>query len=619
MMDDLPESVAASSQQFAPKIGSASAYESDNLWSAGLVTEWAGGIGKGLAEEGFYFATADTLREEAVLPPLRRFTSLGDLIEGDPYDDHPLSNRFHWAEVGSQLFVVKGRTLYEWQDSITRFVRRLDVGVWATSIAYFDGYLHIAGKHGSTAGERDYIWVRPDDFSYGFDTPPDGIERPLIFHVFGGILYAVQDNNIYYTAGSDAVDGSYPDNPSTWAWEGPIKVGAYGDPITGIAGVMYQELGQRYVYVSTRSNLFVILPGDIPFGLAPWPSNEDANGVGMRTFYNKIFVPVGGDLFALQGNGDVLGSGVDNSRHGLPCSYAGDHYDVAAAPNFPFATIKATDGVSTVWANKASGWHHVLTLPKVEEPAGTFYSARYNRLFAGCESGQVIHCYLGNTTRGPRLDPAYRYDRQAVIDLGWYNGSLVEQNKYWHSVFVDVGCLTDETRVRVLYLSDADEDCDPCIEDDYSNWKMLGEITPQSQELLLGCNLSSKRIRIALVMDTEAPDVTPTVRAAGVRYTPKIISRKRWGLNVRLPIECLFDAVGAEIETYSQANYIAWMKSIESRDVPVSFTDLDGSSYQVLVQSSTQRKYNVGCDSAGNLEYDIDWSLTLVEACADQD
>ena len=615
-MDALPESVAAGANQFAPKVGSASEYESDILWSAGLVRAWDGGIGKALSEEGFYYAEANTMRHEVMLPALRRIAQLPDLQLEENDDDHPLSNRCHWAEVDGRIFVCKGRFLYEWQEEITRFVRRRQIDFIATSMAYFDGYLHIAGKRTAEPYDRFYYWVKIDDFAYGTDAPPTGVQMPLIFHVFGGLLYATQGNNVYYTAGSGQ-DETYPDAPHTWAWIGPIRVGSFDDEITGIAGLLYQELGQRYVYIATQSHLHVILPGDVPFGLTAWPSTDRLNGIGMKTFYNKIYVPIGGDLFAIQGNGDTLGVGVDNNNYGLPCGKVGTHYDVATAPNMPIATVKAFNGISTVWANKASGWHYLAKLPVGEKPNGTYYSATYGRLFVGTESGTVMHCYLGNLTRDPRLDPAYRFDPTGIIDLGWYNGALVEQVKYWHSAFCDAGNLTDETSVRLIYQWDQDDKGDLCAEDDYSNWAELGRLSYDQQELLIAnCTLASKRFRLAAILRTTDPTNTPVVRAMGVRYTPKILSRRRWSINVSFPSQCLNDASGVEIEGYDQQETEAWMKRIEESQTPVRFTDLNNRNYLVLVTGASQRTYNVGCTDDG-MEYDIDWSLALVEVCPD--
>lgn len=613
MMDALPESIAASSQQFAPKVGSASEYESDTLWSAGIVQAWDGGVGKDLKSEGFYFSTADTLRADAMLPPLRRYTQLVEISDLPSHDDNPLSGRAHYTDANGRLFVAQKRGLWEWNEDLQRFLYRLDIGVHATSMAYFDGYLHIAGKHGSDTGERDYVWVRIDDYSYGFDTPT-GLERPLLFHVFGGLLYATQGNDVYYTGGSYSDGTSYPSTPDSWDWTGPIRVGSYDDEITGIAGLLYQELGQRYVYVSTRSHLHVILPGDVPFGLTKWPTFEARNGIRMQSFYNKIYAPVGGDLFAIQSNGDILGSGVDNNDYGLPCSYIGDHYELASAPNLPFVLVKG-HALSSVWANKASGWHHVATLPAGWTPAGLHYSAGNNRLYINATDGRIMHVYLGNTARDHRYDENYRYHEEAVIDLGWYNGSVVEQQKYWHSVFCDAGNLTDDTTVEIIYLVD-NEEHDPCAQDDYDNWTSAGFLTNDLQELVLANHaVQGKRIRVAAVLRTDDPTQTPVVRAIGVRYTPKILTRERYALNITLPAECLRDAEGANIEEYSQAEWNAFLIALKdpSRATPIDFVDLDNRVHKVLVNSTNRRTYDVTCID-GNVEFWIDWSLSLTEA-----
>lgn len=623
-MGDFPESVASGSNTFAPKMGSAGAYDSDTLWSAGLANDFSGGVGKSVAENGIYYAEVDTRRAEVVLPPLEHYTQLGE-FELSKLDPSPLVNRMHFVEGDNHLFATMGNRLYEWRESTQNFVFRLHMGGFVTSMAYFDGYLHIALSRETTGNvERDYLWIRVDDFSYGFRTNDDpdqpgdqSVKEPYIFHVFGGLLYAAVGNNIYYTAGSGLEDNTvYPPPPWKWEWVGPFQIGSYGETITGIAGLIYQSLAQRMVYVSTQSHLYVLLPGDVPFGITAWPMTDERNGAGMRTFYNRIYIPVGGDLLTLQGNGDMIASGVDNSPYGLPCGRQGDHFDIATSANMPFVTIRS-EGQSTIWAGKASAWHFIGKLPVGETVCGSYYTARYGRLFVASLTGAVCHYYLGNTARPSEQDPLYRYAKSGVIDLGWYSGSLYEQTKYWHSAFADAGCLDSECKVELLYLDDQDDGCDICAASNYSEWNRLGYLSATQQEIDLGYQLASKRFRLAARMTTTNPRKTPLVRALGVRYTPRLIDRDRWSITVKIPKGCQFDARGREIDEYDQGAYDTHLAALKKRETPVRFRDLDGKWYWVLVTGASRRIHGVGVGDAG-LEYDIDWSFALTEVAADE-
>lgn len=615
MMGDLPESVASGSNTFSPKIGTSGAYESDTLWSAGIATDFSTGIGRSLSDNGIYYAELDTRRPRAVLPPLARAFNLSHL-NTDTEDTSVLGQRFHFCEANERTFLAAGYSLYEWREETTSFLYRLHLGMYATSIAYFDGYLHIAGWRNPSAGsgqagERDYLWVRLDDFSYGFDTTV-GLSKPLLFHVFGGILYAAQGNSIYYTAGSqqEDTDTTFPPEPWKWEWVGPFRVATYGDEITGIAGIIYQQLGQRYVYASTQTGLSVLLPGDIPFGVTQWPISDPRNGVGMKTFYNRIYIPIGGDLFTLQSNGDLIASGVDNSPEGLPHAISGDHIDIATSANIPFVAIQGD--TPTVWAGKASSWHFVGKLPRGETVAGCFYSNVHGRLWLASRSGLIYHYYLGNTNRPTRYDDAYRYASLGVLDTGRYVGALFEQPKYWHSAFVDTACLDSDTSVELVYLADED-DC-YSLRDDYTDWHSLGYVTASQQELSFGYQLAAKSIRVAAILRSDDPRSTPEIKAIGLRYTPKIVDRNRWAITVKLPKNGQVDAAGAWIEDYDQATIDAHLGTLRKRETPVKFRDLDGKEYWVLVTGASRRIHSVGNDD--RLTYDVDWSFALTEVAA---
>lgn len=606
MLGDLPESVASGSNTFSPKIGTSGAYESDTLWSAGIATDFSTGIGHSFADNGIYYAELDTRRPRAVLPPLARAFHLSNLNTATE-DSSPLGRRFHFCEANQTVYMVAGYSLYQWQEETTSFIHRLHLGMYATSIAYFDGYLHIAGWR-NEPGERDYLWVRLDNFSYGFDTTV-GLTKPLLFHVFGGILYAAQGNSLYYTAGSGEETG-YPSEPWKWEWVGPFQIATYGDDITGIAGIIYQQLGQRYVYASTQSGLAVLLPGDIPFGVTQWPTSDPTNGVGMKTFYNRVYIPIGGDLFTLQSNGDLIASGVDNSPDGLPQAISGNHTDIATSANIPFVTL---DGATpSIWAGKASSWHYVGKLPHGEEVAGCFYSNILGRLWFAARSGLIYHYYMGNTNRPTRYDDAYRYANLGVLDMGRYVGALFEQPKYWHSAFVDVSGLDSDTSVELVYL--ADEGNLYNVRSDYTDWPSLGYVTEGQRELSFGYQLSAKSVRLAAILRSANPRKTPEIQAIGIRYTPKIVDRNRWAITVKLPKNAQVDASGAWIEDYDQATIDAHLGTLRKRETPVRFRDLDGREYWVLVTGASRRTHSVGNDDG--LTYDVDWSFALTEVAS---
>lgn len=602
------ESIAAGSSSFANRVGSAGGYDDDNFWSVGLVTDFSTGIGKTLVEEGFYYAQVDTRRPSVVLPPRVNYTTLTTHALAT-VDNRTLANRAYYVEVKGRIYLLKGHNMYQWNENNLSFQHKLTLDICVTSAVYFDGYIHIAGRRND--GNMRYKWMKIRGGSFQVGDGPTDITDVYIFYVFGGLLYAARGDEITYTAGSDTLYGEdgFPNLPGTWDWHDSIKVGGYGENINGIAGLIYQSLGQSYLYISTRSYLNVLIPGDVNVGMTEWPMSGEDNGVNMRAFYNRIMTPVGKGLVAIQTNGDLIDIGLDNGQ-GLPCSLAGRHQDIVTTANYPMAIVAGD--TTTVYANKASGWHFVAHLRTGAAPVNGFHSATIGRSFVAFENGTVAHWYTGDTTVDPRTDSRYEYELSGTIDSGWYRGSLLEAKKYWHSVFVDADCINDGSTIEVRYINEDDDDCSACEDNDYESWHLAGYITNESSEVELDPGAAYEKIRFVIIMRTTNPGVSPVVRAYGVRYTPRIVNRMRWSFNMRFPHECLNGIDGSPVPGYDQDEYDCAIHSIVTSAMPVAFADIDGREYTVLVSNGQKRTHGVRCSEDG-IVYDVDWSLNMIQ------
>lgn len=569
---------------------------------------WDGGVGKRVADEGFYYSQADTRRPTAILPARVAYSRISDNAIS-ALDQRTNANRAHFVEVGDRLYMFKGQQVYLWSEGTKRFRHVDTLTICVTSAAYFDGYIHLAGKRAD--GSLRYVWLRVKGSRYVKGDGPTDLTDVYLFYVFGGILYMARGSEVRYTAGSetDFNELGYPTEPSSWEWSDPILCGGFGETINGMAGLLYQNLGQRYIYVATRSFLTVILPGDLPVTITEWPLSSANNGVNMETFYNRIYTPIGRGLVAIQTNGDIIDIGTDNNE-GLPCDVAGGHQDVISSASYPMVVVSGES--PTVWANKASGWHFVARLPAGSVPVNGWHSSAFGRTFVCLADGRVAHWYTGDTTLDPRLDQRYRYEEMAVIDSGWYRGAILTADKYWHSVFVDVQCVTDETSVEVRYITDDEDSCGVCEEIDYDSWTLAGFATEDQPEVDLYVGKASKSIRWAVILRTSNPSVTPVVRSMGIRYMPRIINHLRWQFTLRLPHDCLTGIDGTELAGYNQTAYDERLLEISESAEPLSFTDIDGRQYRVIVTNLGRRVHNVHCSDDG-VSYDIDWSLSLVQ------
>lgn len=608
MLGPTVESTAVGSSTFANKIGSGGTYDDDNLLSNGLVQAWDGGIGKRVIDGGFYYAQLDTRRPTAILPPQVAYTNLPNHAIST-VDKRTAANCAHFVEVGERLYMFKGEKVYLWSENNRAFwhVDTLDVTV--TSAAYFDGYIHIAGRR--SGGSLRYIWFKMRGHTYEKGEGAVDLTNVYIFYPFGGLLYCARGNEVRYTSGSDTEMNNlgYPKEPQEWEWSDPIICGGFDENINGIAGLLYQTLGQRYLYVSTRSFLSVVIPGDLPVTITEWPMASATNGNNMETFYNRVYTPVGRGLVAIQTNGDVIDIGTDNGE-GLPCDVAGGHQDVITSASYPMVVIAGES--PTVWANKASGWHFMARLTAGTKPVNGWHSSIYGRTFVCLDNGTVAHWYAGDTTLDPRLDTKYRYEQMGVIDSGWYRGALFGAKKYWRNIFVDAQCVGDKTSIEVRYITDDEDTCGACEEIDYDTWHLAGYVTEAQPEVELNIGHGSKAIRWAIILRTTDHAVTPVIRAMGIRYIPKIINHLRWQFTVRLPDNCLNGIDGSPIPGYDQSAYDERLLTISEGEEPVPFTDIDGRQYKVLVTNIGRRVHNVRCASGG-IVFDLDWSMSLVQ------
>lgn len=605
----IQESVAVGNSPLAPKIGGGGGYEDNSIFSFGRLDSFDGGAGKQIPTAGFLYASLDTIRGDARLHPKNIASTSLDSCGGNS----------SFAESNGRVFIASGKTVYEWNEYTKSADILFVLGECIKSIASFDGYLHVA------TGVGAYTWYSLASGTQGTaQLTPAGPDRVNLFKVFGGILYAARGDEVWYTPGSGFIygDSGYPPNPGQvdWVWQGPIKVGSFGDVITGLDGLLYQSLGQRYIYAATERHLVVILPGDIPYTVSQWPVQSPKNGVNMTAFYGKIYAPVGKGLLLIQSNGDMIDSGIENSV-GVPCDLAGEHVAVTTTANYPVVAVNGVNDCG-LWINRGSGWHS-LSIFRNHSVAGVHFSFKTSRLFSALRhpDGDVhLHySYLGDTLADNRRDSAYEYESTGLLDTGFYDGSLYDADKLWHSILVDVHCVPTGGKVEVYYTTDKGAtDCQGCASEPEDGWTYLGKATVEEKELKLGCNIpvTSKSIRFKIVLRSDNPFETPVVAGLAIKYAPKLNASFRWVCTTRFPSECLTDMSGEEFEDYDQALWDCRMKNALNAPGSLEFIDIDGGMYSVVVSSFSRRVHNISCGDSGRM-FDIDWSLSLLQVCPD--
>lgn len=121
----------------------------------------------------------------------------------------------------------------------------------------------------------------------------------------------------------------------------------------------------------------------------------------------------------------------------------------------------------------------------------------------------------------------------------------------------------------------------------------------------------SKWLALRLVL-TGLGTGTPIIDAIKLKYFVPILDYFRFSFAVGLPKDCLNDGCGIELPEYDQSLWDEAIRDAVCSIEPVKFRDIDGTWYEVRVESASRRIEKVDYGS-GVRKWDISWSLVLVQ------
>lgn len=594
MLEGNAEGLATSANPAAVGVGGGGEFKDYTQWSTLALSSWALGVGyKDVALGGFLYSEAETrFTGKIKLPPKLTTFLLGTGTNCASY----------FAEDCGMLYLGYGNKVYVGNG--TNWTLILTLAHCVTGLAVFDEYLHIG-----QGLDNPYVW-----YSLLAHTSGPGPHCASGFYNWGGFLYSWCCNIIRYTNGGHSdcsVVTPPPDTPFDplepapgWQWtEVIVGVCDTCECINGLAGIYLGALGQSRLYVSTPSQLYAILPGDVVMSLAAWPGSELNNGRGMVAYNGSVYAPVGDGLFRIAGDGSIIQIGI-NGNEGLPCDVRGKHSHVVGANTSILSVVNGTS--NTVWS-WSEGWHHIARIEATI--LGGYYSAFYEKLFFALDDGRVASLNLVDQKSANN-----RYAEYGLIDLGIVYGGLRLAMKDFHDVIIAGEGISPTTPVKVYYTVEDQEGC----QEPYRIY--LGAATTNTSYLAWPCTgidrPQGKFIRLWLELYTTDELNTPTVSNVALRFLPHVVDQARWHYAIVLGKDCMLDACGVEIEGYTQ---VAWDCLIRAAIVgvqPVKFRDFDGAEYYVKVMDWARRIYNrevVGDEDT--LKFDLSWSLTLVQAC----
>jgi hypothetical protein len=251
--------------------------------------------------------------------------------------------------------------------------------------------------------------------------------------------------------------------------------------------------------------------------------------------------------------------------------------------------LKRFDGSS--WSEPAGG-----TAIDASAGSGRGLAVLSNKLYAAGRKGS-------STAPVVVADAAVFPTAARTLETSLFSAGLGADNKVWRSLTVNHATLVSGQSVRVDYQLE-----------DTGSWFNLGTssaVGATSAAFSFGAGVVGKLVALRLIL-TATASATPVVYQVLLRYALQPATKRRWTLEAlyegtaELPLITLDQAPSPQ--TGAQIEAAVWAQ--KAANGPISFVDLDGSSYSVWFVdhevSVAERSQRRGSNLRGR--------LTLVEA-----
>ena len=581
-------SLASGANPFAPRVSGGMTYRDFTIWNVWEQASWqAGGLKPFHTDNGFLYSTLETRYPGRItLPPL---PTVVDKVGGQ----FGSADYAHLVEYLGATWLGYGTSLYKWSTVSQRWEEQIEFSSSIKALIEFAGLLFV--------GFGDAANVISVDVASLAQTEED-IRASHLF-LYNGLLYAAQGNLLQYT--------NYEADPVEWE---TLTVGGSSETITGLAAMMNDILSSQILYVSTEHKLYAVLAGDIVSDVSPWPGISPNNGK-MLNHMGDIYAVSGEGMVRITKSGDLIPMGIDLGT-GLPTERAGSVIAISSTLSFMHILVAGTatsESVSSsVWSWSGEGWHQVLSCQNNKRAVGMFYSRALNRLFVLQNDGTTLHVFLPDEASVSRRGTNQRYTASGSLDTCVFYGDMRSVQKMWGAIELH-GTFPAGTSAIVWYSTD---ETSPLSSSTWSasstEWNYLGYVDGNKQPLVLP-KVSGVALRVRVTLQTSDNTKTPMVEAIVVRYIPRVTRQWQWQMTLNLPVGCLQYRDGTPVEDYSQELWDTRLREICDELVPVTFTDIDGRNFQVVVTSFSRRLGNVGLEDCTSLVSNIDWNITLLQ------
>ncbi|TXH48060.1 MAG: hypothetical protein E6Q97_25670 [Desulfurellales bacterium] len=395
-----------------------------------------------------------------------------------------------------------------------------------------------------------------------------------LFCQWNGYLYRTATDAIYYTA-----DGT--------TWSGPFKAepGAY---IWAMAGM------QNDLYFSNQNGVYRLAAGDVVvkvygFGKVAQTIGNGYVHSGMVNWQGDLYVAVDSQIVRYSANGQVTEIWLKD--HGDLGSYPilGTVTSLQIMNNYLVASISGASGgyyQHSVWAWNRQGWHPLAILPQTKFSSQCVTSMYFDRTLDRLWVGNFLFSmfvYVSDMAKNPYIESLATPAKAMFLPSGWFesawfDGALMEMQKYLHSIYVVGENIAAGTAVDVWYKVGG------------GSWVQLGTATATETEMEWSGPtgwVAPRRVKIGMLMRSTSVASTPRVQAMRLKFLPVIGDRARWQLSVMCHDNQQM-ANGA-INAYNMSSQVAHIKSLITSQVPIIFEDVDGLRYAVfLLQWSRQ-------------------------------
>lgn len=449
---------------------------------------------------------------------------------------------------------------------------------------------------------QDELWlargasgIRILDTSYATSSDNPGWDANILLR-WNGYLYRAYERNLWYTA-----DGS--------TWSGPFEIGSVGE-IRGIAG----EGNGNNILVSTDDGLFVFAEGDTTYGVTPWPVISSDNGREMIHHQGAVYIIVGDNRLVRYNQGSLLDVWLKDDDD-KPQMARGKLESLATLGGILYATT-VQDEFGAVFGWNGEGWHYIASLPQYATNPKLVSDRETNSLWVGTtqeNSGPSGHRPLRipiSSNGIPTSEDNYYFAFGGWMETDWIHGGLIDLNKDWHSVYLDVDDFNSDIHDIDIYYQD----------DDSGVWKVLlrdRRFVSGKESIWELVRPDSKKIKIGLLVKSYGGG-TPVIRAIRLKYQINVNDRWRW--NIPIDVAESQEMLDGSINDRSVRDMLDHLEGLASDDdrgvvgqvSRFRFRDIDGSYYWVRVKQASQSLQKTEV-IGGELVYNTVYYLAIAE------